>query len=146
MYKNLIYANDLEYDKLVRKRMKVESIADRQKYYLLNNVRSLAANAYIAMYKRCYECEINHWHINSYKGATMCAKWKSSKKAFYKWYADNYYECDGERMALDKDLLCPGNKEYGQIQFCGSGKQIKLSYWDTPEALLRVEIKPFVEE
>ena len=24
----------------------------------------------------------------------------------------NYYECDGERMAVDKDLLCRGNKEY----------------------------------
>ena len=42
----------------------------------------------------------------------MCDEWKNSRDAFAEWYSANYYECGGERMAVDKDLLCRGNKEY----------------------------------
>ena len=31
---------------------------------------------------------------------------------FAKWFDENYYEIEGERMCLDKDILVKGNKEY----------------------------------
>lgn len=34
------------------------------------------------------------------------------------WHWANYYECEGESMAVDKDLLCPGNKEYAPDKCC----------------------------
>lgn len=111
-YKNLIYVDDEEYGKLRRKRLKVESIMDRQKYYFLKDVKSAATRTYNLMYNRCYDRKSRYGHIDSYENVVMCDKWKHNKKAFYKWFEDNYYECDGERMALDKDLLCPGNQEY----------------------------------
>lgn len=32
--------------------------------------------------------------------------------------ASEYYECDGESMAVDKNLLFPGNKEYTPDKCC----------------------------
>lgn len=31
---------------------------------------------------------------------------------FAQWYEENYYECEGEQMCLDKDILIKGNKIY----------------------------------
>jgi hypothetical protein len=33
-------------------------------------------------------------------------------KNFKEWYKENWYEIEGERMALDKDILYKGNKIY----------------------------------
>ena len=43
-----------------------------------------------------------------YDGAFMCDKWRDDPESFEEWYSMNYYECDGERMAVDKDLLYRG--------------------------------------
>lgn len=50
-----------------------------------------------------------------YDDAYMCDEWKNSRDSFAEWYSANYYECGGERMAVDKDLLCRGNKSMHQI-------------------------------
>jgi hypothetical protein len=42
----------------------------------------------------------------------MSDSWLHDKDSFAEWFYSNYYECDGESMAVDKDLLFPGNKEY----------------------------------
>ena len=34
----------------------------------------------------------------------MCDLWRYNKDSFAKWRASEYYECDGEPMAVDKDL------------------------------------------
>ena len=48
----------------------------------------------------------------------MCDDWKNSRDSFAEWYSVNYYECGGERMAVDKDLLNRGNKAYAPDKCC----------------------------
>ncbi len=48
----------------------------------------------------------------------MCDLWKNDKDACAEWWSSEYYECDGESMAVDKDLLFPGNKEYAPDKCC----------------------------
>jgi hypothetical protein len=46
-----------------------------------------------------------------YKDVTCCDEWKYYKN-FKKWFDNNYYEIEGQRMHLDKDILHKGNKIY----------------------------------
>ena len=64
------------------------------------------------MLKRCYDpkyqekeptykdCEVEDYLLNF---QNMC-----------EWIEDNYYEVPGEKMCLDKDILCKGNKVYSR--------------------------------
>ena len=47
----------------------------------------------------------------TYKDVSCCEEWLCYAN-FKKWYDDNYYEIDGKRMNLDKDILVKGNKIY----------------------------------
>ena len=62
------------------------------------------------MLRRCNsdECQKKH---PTYKCCTVCEEWLNYSN-FKKWFNDNYYEIDGERMDLDKDILVKGNKIY----------------------------------
>ena len=64
--------------------------------------------------------ELNYQEVKNdiYEGAYMCDLWKNDIKAFVKWWNENYYEVPGETMAVDKDLLVPGNKEYAPDKCC----------------------------
>ena len=62
------------------------------------------------MLRRCYDA----YYINrclTYKDCYVCDEWLNFQN-FAKWYEDNYYECNGEEMSLDKDILIKGNKIY----------------------------------
>ena len=48
----------------------------------------------------------------------MCDPWRYDKYFFAEWWSVEYYKCDGEFMAVDKDLLFPGNKEYASDKCC----------------------------
>ena len=74
-------------------------------------------DAYSPIYKiwsnileRCYD-ESKRWKHITYKDCTICEEWHNFQN-FAKWYEENYYECNGEEMALDKDILIKGNKIY----------------------------------
>lgn len=63
-----------------------------------------------SMLQRCYD----PYYINrylTYKDCYVCDEWLCFQN-FAKWYYENYYECNGETMHLDKDILCKGNKIY----------------------------------
>ena len=62
------------------------------------------------MLRRCYSGEYQKTNP-TYKGCTVCSEWHNYSN-FKEWYDDNYYEIDGEKMALDKDILVKGNKTY----------------------------------
>jgi hypothetical protein len=47
----------------------------------------------------------------AYKGCTVAEEWHNFQ-TFAKWFDENYYEVEGERMELDKDILVKGNKHY----------------------------------
>ena len=58
------------------------------------------------MLMRCYSEK-----YPTYKDCCVCEEWLNYSN-FKKWFNDNYYEIDGEQMALDKDILVKGNKVY----------------------------------
>lgn len=178
----------------------------------------MAYSIWNGIYIRCYKRD------DVYDGSFMCNLWLHDKDAFAEWWSAEYYECDGESMAVDKDLLFQGNKEYAPDKCCiiprtlntmlsnckkhrsiwknarmdlplgvrydsrmkmyygvikpyGHDEAIRLSYWEAPEeafteykrhkqadilimadkyknkvpkkvydALLRYEVKPYVED
>ena len=62
------------------------------------------------MLKRCYSKEF-HNEEPTYKDCIVCEEWHNFQN-FAKWYKENYYEIEGQKMCLDKDILFKGNKIY----------------------------------
>lgn len=60
--------------------------------------------------RRCYDDKYHkkQWF---YKGCKVCDEWLNFQN-FAKWYEENYYEVEEQRMHLDKDILYKGNKLY----------------------------------
>ena len=117
-YKNLIYVSNEEYELLRKHTKTVAELGREQEYYDYNTVKGNPAySIWNGIYGRCYggtSYMVNRCYDDSY----MCDEWKNDRDKFAEWYSANYYECDGERMAVDKDLLCRGNKEYAPDKCC----------------------------
>lgn len=62
------------------------------------------------MLMRCYSDEYQKKEP-TYKDCYVCEEWLNYSN-FKNWFNDNYYEIDGQQMALDKDILVKGNKAY----------------------------------
>ena len=62
------------------------------------------------MLMRCYDEKV-HNREPLYKGCSVCDEWLNYSN-FKKWYEDNYYIVNNEKMHLDKDILHKGNKVY----------------------------------
>ncbi|KON87482.1 hypothetical protein AF332_12020 [Sporosarcina globispora] len=67
-------------------------------------------NAWSSMMQRCYS-KAHLKRQSSYIGCKVAEEWHNFQN-FAKWYDENYYEANGERMHLDKDILTKGNKVY----------------------------------
>lgn len=67
---------------------------------------------WIAMLKRCYDLKYQK-ERPTYKGCTV-EDYLLNFQHMGEWINDNYYEVPGERMHLDKDILCKGNKIYSR--------------------------------
>ena len=79
----------------------------------ITNINGKQTKQYMCWYsmiKRCYNLKIKEKHP-TYKGCTVCEEWPNFPN-FAKWYDENYYEINEERMCLDKDILIKGNKIY----------------------------------
>ena len=93
--------------------MLVEELGRQQEYIPYITLKSNAAySIWNGIYVRCYKDK------RVYEGAFMCELWKNDKDSFAEWWSSEYYECNGESMAVDKDLLFPGNKEYAPDKCC----------------------------
>lgn len=62
------------------------------------------------MVRRCYDDEFKIKNP-TYENCKVCEEWLNFQN-FAKWYDENYYEVDGQRMELDKDILVKDNKIY----------------------------------
>jgi len=68
------------------------------------------------MLSRCYSLKVQE-RQPTYINCTVCEEWHNFQ-VFAKWYDENYYELDGENIALDKDLLNRNNKIYSPSTCC----------------------------
>lgn len=62
------------------------------------------------MLERCYNPKY-HEKNSTYKTCIISKEWLNFQN-FGDWFDDNYYEIEGQRMDLDKDVLVKGNKIY----------------------------------
>lgn len=62
------------------------------------------------MLQRCYDKKYQE-NKPTYKGCKVCKAWHNFQ-VFAKWYYENIYFINNERMHLDKDILFKGNKIY----------------------------------
>lgn len=77
-----------------------DGIASRERSYMY----------WVNAMTRCYE-EKSLKKSPSYIGCTVCEEWHYFKN-FQEWFIENFYEIDGEKMMLDKDILIKNNREY----------------------------------
>ena len=118
-YKNLIYVSEKEYEFLRKHVITVEQLGREQEYRDYNTVKGNPAyGIWYFMYARCYPEKSSLIPNACYDEASMCDLWLNDKDAFAEWYSMNYYECGGEKMTIDKDLLCRGNKVYAPDKCC----------------------------
>lgn len=77
---------------------------------IIDNEISVPYGFWLNMIKRCYSEKVT-CNRPTYKNCTVCEEWHNYN-SFYLWYKTNYYEIEGEKMCLDKDILHKGNKVY----------------------------------
>ena len=75
-----------------------------------NGKQTRVYDTWHSMLTRCYD-EKYQEKYPTYNGCTDCEEWYNFQN-FAKWYENNYYEIEGERMCLDKDILIKHNKIY----------------------------------
>lgn len=67
-------------------------------------------NCWHNLLMRCYSEKSLKTH-KSYIGCSVCDEWLNFQN-FAQWYDENYYECNNEKIHLDKDILVKNNKVY----------------------------------
>lgn len=81
------------------------------KYKAIENGKlTKSYKAWFHMLNRCYD-ENFHEKYPTYKDCEVAEEWLNFQN-FAKWHDDNFYEVEGQRMHLDKDILNKGNKIY----------------------------------
>ena len=68
------------------------------------------SEVWAGMLQRCYDPYFLDRHP-TYRDCMVCEEWHNFQN-FAKWYEENYYEVEDERIDLDKDILYKGNKIY----------------------------------
>ena len=79
-----------------------------------------------AMISRCHDNYLLEKEP-TYKQCTICEEWKEYS-SFDKWFNENYYEIENEKMELDKDILFKGNKIYSPETCIFVPKNINLLF------------------
>ena len=64
------------------------------------------------MLERCYDPKL-HERYPTYKGCAV-EEYLLNFQHMGEWIENNYYKVPGEKMHLDKDILCKGNKVYSR--------------------------------
>ena len=75
-----------------------------------NNKHTKCYQTWHGMLRRCYNSKHQEEH-HTYVNCKVLEDWHNFQN-FGEWDEDNYYEIEGERMELDKDILIKHNKIY----------------------------------
>lgn len=75
-----------------------------------NGKHSKCYEVWVKMLQRCFD-EKFQIKRPTYKNCEVCKEWLNFQ-VFAEWFYNNYYEIEGEKMCLDKDILIKGNKIY----------------------------------
>ena len=78
----------------------------------INGKKTDRYNIWHRMLQRCYDPKF-HEKYPTYKGCKV-EEYLLNFQNMGEWLEENYYEIPGERMCLDKDILCKGNKIYSR--------------------------------
>lgn len=73
-------------------------------------------DVWIQMIRRCYDKNTQQ-KSPTYKGCTVCDEWLCFAN-YEKWYKEHFYQIEGQRMCVDKDILFKGNKIYSPQTCC----------------------------
>lgn len=76
----------------------------------INVSHTEAYQYWLNMLRRCYDSKF-HEKQPRYKDCIVCDEWLYFKN-FKNWFNTNYYNIEGQKMCLDKDILHKGNKIY----------------------------------
>lgn len=77
---------------------------------IVNKVQTIQHLYWNSMFHRCYSSKY-HENKPTYVECTVCKEWHNFQN-FAKWFDENYYQIEGQRIHLDKDILIKGNKIY----------------------------------
>lgn len=91
----------------------VANSGNEETSYIDENGRKMSYHSYTTWYnmiRRCYDKKAKE-RQPAYQGALCCDEWLYYPN-FKRWYDENYYTLDNQRMDLEKDILFKGNKVY----------------------------------
>jgi hypothetical protein len=77
----------------------------------VSNLKSYSS--WTHMLSRCYDKTNKHFEIYGGSGVTVSDEWLSFFN-YKKWYDENYYEIENDKMVVDKDILMKNNKIYSK--------------------------------
>lgn len=80
-------------------------------------------SVWTGMMERCYSGNFNRYP--TYINCSVDDEWHNFQN-FGKWYDENYYAVDDQKMELNKDILVKGNKVYGSKYCVFVPKRINL--------------------
>lgn len=117
-YKNLVYVDSGELYALRIGTECISTFEHRQEYidYIYKG-HEKSKIAYRMIFKRTHEKETKE-HYPHYADATMYKPWEDDPELCIEYLESIHYDCNGEQMVVDKDLLCKGNKEYAPGKIC----------------------------
>ena len=75
-----------------------------------NNKETRCYHEWMKILQRCYDSSYQEKYP-TYKDCIICEEWMCYQN-FAEWYYNNYYTINNEKMEIDKDILCKGNKIY----------------------------------
>lgn len=73
-------------------------------------------NRWHSLVQRCYSKK-QQKRQPTYIGCSVAPEWQNFQN-FAIWFKENFYQIQGERMEIDKDILFKGNKVYGPDRCC----------------------------
>lgn len=76
--------------------------------------------------ERCYD-EKHNEKYQTYRKCEICEEWICFQN-FAKWYDENYYQIENEKMCIDKDILFKRNKLYSPNTCCFVPERINLLF------------------